>query len=273
MVLGNEFSEKIQKLKSSNTKTLNSELEIEKTKSKLLSLILLLIASGSFIYLIYYTDRKSREKSLNKIIAAKTISETEIDIKNKISAQLHDNIGGSLAALKMRLSQLNDPNYYQALKSEINNLELIYNQVRDLSHDLNSDPKFTSSFYEKLDISINKMIKSFSSKSVNIFPKEQINNIKDNSLQTTILSTCKELITNVIKHAKAEMINVDISAHKNELIIMVFDNGIGFDPIKESDNLGFSQIKARTLLHDGEFKIDSNKNNGTTIIASFKLYN
>jgi two-component system sensor histidine kinase DegS len=117
------------------------------------------------------------------------------------------------------------------------------------------------------------MIESFSSKSVNIFPKEQINNIKDNTLQTTILSTCKELITNVIKHAKAEMINVDISAHKNELIIMVVDNGIGFDPIKKSDNLGFSQIKARTLLHDGEFKIDSNKNNGTTIIASFKLYN
>ena len=54
---------------------------------------------------------------------------------------------------------------------------------------------------------------------------------------------------------------------------MVVDNGIGFDPIKKSDNLGFSQIKARTLLHDGEFKIDSNKNNGTTIIASFKLYN
>ena len=136
---------------------------------------------------IYYTDRNSREKSLNKIIAAKTISETEIDIKNKISAQLHDNIGGSLAALKMRLSQLNDPNYYKSLKSEINNLELIYNQVRDLSHDLNSDPKFTSSFYEKLDISINKMIEGFSSKSVNIFPKEQINNITDKNLQASIL--------------------------------------------------------------------------------------
>jgi len=127
MVLGNEFSEKIQKLKSSNTKTLNSELEIEKTKSKLLSLILLLIASGSFVYLIYFTDKESREKNQDQIIAAKKISKTEIDLKNKISEQLHDNIGGSLVALKMRLSLINDLNYYKALRSEINNLELIYN--------------------------------------------------------------------------------------------------------------------------------------------------
>ena len=273
MVLGNKLHEELQNQNLSKTKTLNSNLEIEKTKSKLLSLILLLVSSVSFVYLVYYTDKKSREKSSSKIIAAKKITETEIDIKNKISEKLHDDIGGSLAALKMRLSQLNDPNYYQSLKSEINNLELIYNQIRDLSHDLNSEPKLTSSFYEKIDISVHKMAKGFSSKSVNIFPKEQINNITDKNLQTSILSTSKELITNIIKHAEADIISVDIAAHKDELIITVFDNGIGFDPIKKSEKLGFSQIKSRTLLYDGEFEIDSNKNNGTTITASFKLMN
>ena len=225
------------------------------------------------MYLVYFTDRKSREKSANKIIAAKTINKTESEIKNKISEQLHDNIGGSLAALKMRLSQLNDPNYYQALRSEINNLELIYHQVRDLSHDLSSDSKFTSSFYEKLKISIEKMTVGFTSKSVNIFPIDSFNSISDENLQLSILSTCKELITNVIKHSRAEMINIDIAAHENELTIIVFDNGIGFDPQKTSENLGFSQIRSRTLLYDGMFEIDSNKNNGTTITACFKLNN
>ena len=173
----------------------------------------------------------------------------------------------------MRLSQLNDPNYYKALKSEINNLELIYHQVRDLSHDLSSVPKFTSSFYEKLNISIENMTGGFTSKSINVFPIERINSISDETLQLSILSTCKELITNVIKHAKAEMINIDIAAHEDELTIIVFDNGIGFDPLKVSGNLGFSQIKSRTLLYNGIFEIDSNKNNGSTITASFKLKN
>jgi signal transduction histidine kinase len=229
IVLGQEFYDKLQKVKSSKTKKLNSQLEIEKTKSKLLSLILLLIGSSSFVYLIYYTDKKSREKSSNKIIAAKKINTLELAEKNKISEQLHDNIGGSLAALKMRLSQLNDPNYYQALRTEINNLELIYNEVRDLSHELNSEPKFTSSFYEKLDISINKITKGFSSKSINIFPKKQINSIMNPNLQNAILLSCQELITNVIKHSKAEIINIDIAAHKDKLTIIVVDNGIGFD--------------------------------------------
>ena len=273
IVLGQEFYDKLQKVKSSKTKKLNSQLEIEKTKSKLLSLILLLIGSSSFVYLIYYTDKKSREKSSNKIIAAKKINTLELAEKNKISEQLHDNIGGSLAALKMRLSQLNDPNYYQALRTEINNLELIYNEVRDLSHELNSEPKFTSSFYEKLDISINKITKGFSSKSINIFPKKQINSIMNPNLQNAILLSCQELITNVIKHSKAEIINIDIAAHKDKLTIIVVDNGIGFDHLEKKAKLGFSQIKARTILYDGRFDIDSNKNNGTTIIASFNLNN
>ena len=273
IVLGQEFYDKLQKVKSSKTKKLNSQLEIEKTKSKLLSLILLLIGSSSFVYLIYYTDKKSREKSSNKIIAAKKINTLELAEKNKISEQLHDNIGGSLAALKMRLSQLNDPNYYQALRTEINNLELIYNEVRDLSHELNSEPKFTSSFYEKLDISINKITKGFSSKSINIFPKKQINSIMNPNLQNAILLSCQELITNVIKHSKAEIINIDIAAHKDKLTIIVVDNGIGFDHLEKKAKLGFSQIKARTILYDGRFDIDSNKNNGTTITASFNLNN
>ena len=253
-------------------KLLNN-LKISQTRTKLLSIILLLLSSATFIYLLFYTEKKYRQKSVNKIIAAKEINKTEIEIKNKISEQLHDNIGGSLAALKMRLSQLNDPNYYQALKLEINNLELIYHQVRDLSHDLSSNPKFTSSFYEKLNISIENMTGGFTSKSINVFPIERVNSISDENLQLSILSTCKELITNVIKHAKAEMINIDIAAHEDELTIIVLDNGIGFDPLKVSGSLGFSQIKSRTLLYDGVFEIDSNKNNGTTITASFKLKN
>ena len=255
------------------SKKLLNSLEISKTRSNLLSILLILLSSVTFIYLLYYTEKKHRKKSTNKIIAAKQITKTEIEIKNKISEQLHDNIGGSLAALKMRLSQLNDPNYYQALRSEINNLELIYHQVRDLSHDLSSNPKFTSSFYEKLNISIENMTGGFTSKSINVFPTERINSISDEALQLSILSTCKELITNVIKHAKCEMINIDIAAHEDELTIIVFDNGIGFDPLKVSGNLGFSQIKSRTLLYDGIFEIDSNKNNGSTITASFKLKN
>ena len=93
------------------------------------------------------------------------------------------------------------------------------------------------------------------------------------NLQNAILLSCQELRTNVIKHSKAEIINIDIAAHKDKLTIIVVDNGIGFDHLEKKAKLGFSQIKARTILYDGRFDIDSNKNNGTTITASFNLNN
>ncbi|MDA9228373.1 hypothetical protein N9O83_04265, partial [Flavobacteriales bacterium] len=101
--------EKDNVLKSTNLK---SQLKIEEAKSKLQSLILLIITIVGFIYLIYYTDKKSRKEKQKKIVAAKNISSYDQILKNKASEKLHDDIGGSLAALKMRLTQLNDPSYY-----------------------------------------------------------------------------------------------------------------------------------------------------------------
>ena len=119
------------------TNNLGTQLEIEKSKSQLQSLILLLVSIFGFIYLIYYTDKNSRKEKLMKINAARNISSYEMLIKNKASEKLHDDIGGSLAALKMRLTKLNDPEYYSALKNEIEIVDNIYDQVRNLSKDLN----------------------------------------------------------------------------------------------------------------------------------------
>ena len=58
-----------------------------------------------FIYLIQFTDRKSRETQIRKLNAAKTISAYELELRRRISERLHDDIGGSIAALKMQLSK------------------------------------------------------------------------------------------------------------------------------------------------------------------------
>ena len=67
---------------------------------------MLIICLGGFIYLIRYTDKKSRNKQLEKLEAASKISSYELNLRKKISERLHDDIGGSIAALKMKL--LND---------------------------------------------------------------------------------------------------------------------------------------------------------------------
>ena len=259
--------EKDNLLKSTNLK---SQLEIEKSKSQLQSLILLLISIFGFIYLIYYTDKNSRKEKLIKINAAKNISSYEMLIKNKASEKLHDDIGGSLAALKMRLTQLNDPQYYSALKNEIKIVDSIYDQVRNLSKDLNIKNKFSNNLEEILENLVEEMCSSFQNVEINIFPKEKLNSINDQEFINAVSLTTKELITNIIKHAKAKNITLDLTAHNDSIILIISDDGIGFNNNKYG--LGLKNINDRAILYEGEMIIDSRTKKGTSVTVKF-LFN
>ena len=256
--------EKDNVLKSTNLK---SQLKIEEAKSKLQSLVLLIITILGFIYLIYYTDKKSREEKQKKIIAAKNISSYDMLIKNKASEKLHDDIGGSLAALKMRLIQLNDPEYYSALKNEIEIVDSIYDQVRNLSKDLNIKNKFSNNLEEILENLVDEMCPSFQNVELNIFPKEKLNRIEDQEFINAIALTAKELITNIIKHAKAQNITLDLTAHQDSIILFVSDDGIGFKNNKYG--LGLKNINDRAILYEGEMIIDSSPKKGTSVTVKF----
>ena len=256
--------EKDNVLKSTNLK---SQLKIEEAKSKLQSLVLLIISILGFIYLIYYTDKKSRNEKQKKIIAAKNISSYDMLIKNKASEKLHDDIGGSLAALKMRLTQLNDPEYYSALKNEIEIVDSIYDQVRNLSKDLNIKNKFSNNLEEILENLVDEMCSSFQNVELNIFPKEKLNSIEDQEFINAIALTAKELITNIIKHAKAQNITLDLTAHQDSIILFISDDGIGFKNNKYG--LGLKNINDRAILYEGEMIIDSSPKKGTNVTVKF----
>ena len=250
-----------------NSTKLKSQLKIEKSKSQLQSLILLFTSIFGFIYLIYYTDKNSRKEKLMKINAAKNISSYEMLIKNKASEKLHDDIGGSLAALKMRLTQLNDPQYYSALKNEIKIVDSIYDQVRNLSKDLNIKNKFSNNLEEILDNLVEEMCTSFQNIELNIFPKEKLNSINDQEFINAVSLTVKELITNIIKHAKAQNITLDLTAHKDSIILIISDDGIGFNNKKYG--LGLKNINDRAVLYEGEMIIDSNPKKGASVTVKF----
>ena len=272
-ILGKELYIKLQNLKTSNNDALRKEIKIEKQRSSILSLVLLAISFIAFIYLIRFTDKKSREAQEKKIAVVKNITNYEEEIKMKISEKLHDDIGGSLAALKMRLSQLNDSNYYASLNNELKHLDKIYNDVRSLSRDLNTQNKFSQTIQEGVDILINEMCSSFKNTTCNIYPEKKINKIKDKELIQNIILTTKELITNVIKHAEAQEITIDIAAHEKDIVVMVTDNGKGFNKDKIKNGQGLNHIKNRVELWGGNMEIDSKIKNGTTITAAFLIEN
>ena len=247
-----------------NNIRLNNKLEVSKSKSQLQSLILLMLCFGGFIYLIRYTDQKSRNKHIEKLKAASKISSYELNLKKSISERLHDDIGGSIAALKMKL--LND----KTADYNLNILDKIYNDVRTLSRDLDTQIKVHTSLKNSIQDLIDEMCSSFEKTSLNIFPESEINKITNQQfIQNTIL-TLKELITNVINHAQAKNISIDVSKQEKNLVILVQDDGVGLD-FEKKEGFGLKSIRNRCVLNDGDLFIDSNKKNGTTVTVNFKI--
>ena len=100
-VVGNEL-DSLLKIIQSSKKNLIEEVNVINAKSQMQSVALLFICLFFFIYLIYYTDRNNRDKQVKKIRAASNISKYESNLRKQISEKLHDDIGGSIIALKMK---------------------------------------------------------------------------------------------------------------------------------------------------------------------------
>ena len=245
-------------------KTVQKQLEISKSKSQMQSLVLFMICILGFIYLIRFTDKKSREEQIKKLNAASKISSYELELKRRISERLHDDIGGSIAALKMQLSKNKN------LENESKALNSIYNDVRILSRDLDTQNKLHTSIKNNVQNLVQEMCKSFKKTTLNIFPEQEIEKITSQALNKDIILTLKELITNIIKHANATNISIDLSKQENEIVILVQDDGVGFDFTKE-EGQGLKSIRNRCVLNGGDLFIDSKQKNGTTITVNYKI--
>ena len=263
-VVGNELDSLLKKRQKSR-RNLIEGANVIYAKSQMQSLLLLLICLTAFVYLIYYTDKKNRERQNKKIQAASGISEYEANLRKRISEKLHDDLGGSIAALKMKWVGKKE------LSDDVKILDDLYQDVRKFSKDLSFQNKFhLKSIEEAIHILSNEMCANFRKKTINIFPKE-INNIKNKNLIDDVVMTTKELITNVIKHSQADEIAVDVSLVENKIVIIVQDNGIGFN-FEKKEGQGMKSIRNRAIIREGIVDIDSNKK-GTSVTVELKIEN
>ena len=95
------------------------------------------------------------------------------------------------------------------------------------------------------------------------------------SLERDLYKIVQELLTNVIKHARATEVTVQLIRHPDHLNLMVEDNGIGLSgtrsAFQDNSGLGLRSIKGRVQSFDGEFHLDSRAGSGTTILIDIPL--
>ena len=75
----------------------------------------------------------------------------------------------------------------------------------------------------------------------------------------------QELVNNVLKHANATELSINITRNIDHINMMVEDNGKGFTIEKEKSGIGLKNLKKQLATIEGSCHIDSNESRGTII--------
>lgn len=201
-----------------------------------------------------------QEQELNLIKARIAGQDKE---RQKIAQEMHDSVGGNLAAIKLQFSQLDK---YPENKDLIyRQLDETYQQVRDLSHNLIPKNIQKNEFITLIKTYLEN-ISSASALEINfsVHSETEVNNL-DKKIQNELFAMLQELITNSLKHADATTIDVQFDVVGEHLFFMVEDNGKGFDVGSTKNGIGLSNMKNRIKDIRGSLTIDSHPKRGTIV--------
>ena len=89
-------------------------------------------------------------------------------------------------------------------------------------------------------------------------------------LKKVIYRIIQEQMSNILKHAGASEVKIELRKEKNDLILVITDNGKGFDTSAKGKGIGLKNIKNRAELYDGTVQIVCPPGKGCTMKIVFK---
>lgn len=196
----------------------------------------------------------------------------------RLARELHDGAGQTLTSLLLRLKALEKQAQTESLGQKISGLcEVVsgtIEQVRDLSHRLR--PVALEEF--GLEIAMRTLVQEIA-EDANLATTCNIDltGIElPGEVETTIYRIAQECLTNVIRHARASHVHIDMTVIPHTVYLRIEDDGQGFDPLKlprepEKRRLGLLGIQERAEMMGGEAVIYSAPGAGTSIQVRIPL--
>ena len=212
--------------------------------------------------------KNSEEKLRNLYRHMNDIREEE---RKKISREVHDNLGQKLTALNLDLSWIN-----QNIPKELSDLKLNFEQVLELiNQSITTVQKISSDLRPGIldDLGLSNAIQWQSNEisrrtdlKFKLHLTENDENLNDD-VKTQLYRVFQEALTNIVRHAHAKQVEVNLELKRKYLLFEIIDDGIGANSneIDNINSLGIIGMKERVATISGEIKIMSRLNKGTKI--------
>ena len=219
--------------------------------------------------LINTDEKKAAEMNLMKAQIMGGDKERE-----RIAQQLHDGLSQLLTVASMGLSSLKKTlGPMTAEKEELldETMDLVNTAIvdsRELSHEL-MPAKVKRGLVPAINSLVNRLKKTVETK-ITFFHHNTDRRYRSD-IETNFYYIINEAVNNILKHAQATKVEIQLLEIDDLLVLMIDDNGVGFDLNAKSseDGIGLSNIKSRVLSINGELTIESK--NGTQILIEIRL--
>ncbi|MEN8797635.1 MAG: sensor histidine kinase [Flavobacteriaceae bacterium] len=204
------------------------------------------------------------------LTTSQKVEEGKHDEQKRISEELHDGVLGQMNGVRMVLLGLNKKSDDAAISMRsqaIEKLQEVQEEIRTISHEL-SDAAYQK--FHNFMISIRELVEN-----IRVASQIECEFTYDHDMEWDDLSgeikinlyrIIQEGLQNCVKYSDASLINLNFDADETNIIVLLEDNGVGFDAKKVKKGIGHKNINSRVSKINGSWELESNPGQGTKIV-------
>jgi len=222
-------------------------------------------------------ERQQAEEALQ--ILSRQLLEAQENERRHIARELHDEIGQALTAVKINLqaAQRTPDTLAAYLEDSISIVDRTLQQVRTLSLDLRPALLDDLGLVVALRWYVDRQAQrtGFTAQ----FVADALKTRPRPDIETACFRVAQEALTNVVRHARAQQVRVELHQRDTELHLLIRDDGKGFDVrtaqerAAQGASMGLLGMQERVWLVGGQIAIESAPAGGTEIRVRFPLQN
>lgn len=213
----------------------------------------------------HHVKQLEQEKQL---VATQAVLDGETAERVRLARDLHDGLGGMLSIIKLNLCDMNKGGILESedvkrFEYALNTLDESIRELRRVAHNMMPD----SLTRYGLKVSLADFSSNIPGAEFHYFGNEER---LDPKLEVMIYRTTLELVNNVLKHANAEHIIIQIIQEPDRIALTLQDDGCGFDTTAPTKGSGLNNIRHRVASYNGRFEVWSELGKGTEVSVEVK---
>ncbi len=211
-----------------------------------------------------------------QLVAVDSMLKGQEEERSRLAKDLHDGLGGLLSGVKFSLSNMKDslivtPDNMAVFERSLDMIDTSIRELRRVAH--NMMPEMLTKF--GLDEALKEYCNTVNATKL-VTVKYQSHGMEtrlEKSIEIIVYRIIQELLNNVLKHAVATEVFVQLIREESRLNVVVEDDGKGFDTSLPENNkgAGWANIRSRVEYLKGQLEIHSEQGKGTLVNIEFKV--